>query len=81
MRRYWHEREGSSEYERISGADGEIHEDPYAPANLPQRAEIRSYPSWRYLDHEYLDDSMRGIDDVNHADRRLMERRLSGEHY
>jgi len=66
MRRYERGLSAGS-YRRVSGERdmGMIHEDHYETANLPQEVVMKKYPSWRYLNGAYLDDSVRGIDDLN----------------
>lgn len=72
MERYERSRERG--YGRIAGESGMIKEDHSAMANLPQEPVMRKYPSWDYLNGTYLDDSIRGIDDLNRDNVRRTSR-------
>lgn len=66
-------------YRQVSGEkamDGMIKEDHSATANLPQEAKMEKYPSWKYLDGAYLDDSIRGIDDCNDDNERRVRKSM-----
>lgn len=74
----------SDSYARVSGEramSGMMHEDPREMANLPREAKMEYYPSWRYLDGAYLDDSIRGIDDLNNEGERRVSKSMSKDIY
>lgn len=78
MKRY-EERVERDSYRRVSGEsamDGMISEDHRAPANLPQNVVMREYPSWRYLEGAYYDDTLRGLDDMNDENERKVHRSM-----
>lgn len=61
--------------------DGMIREDHNEVANLPREVVMKKYPRNRFLDSYYLDDTIRGIDDVNHENERKIERHHSDSMY
>lgn len=71
-------------YRRVSGEsamDGMIHEDHMETANLPRKEVMKKYPSWKYLDGAYLDDSIRGIDDLNDESERRASKSMARDIY
>lgn len=74
----------SDSYQRVSGEsamDGMIHEDHMETANLPRGEVMKKYPDWRYLDGAYLDDSIRGIDDLNNESERRVSKSMAKDTY
>lgn len=82
-RRRRDERDERGGYRRVDGEDrmGMIKEDHNEVANLPRREVMRSYPSWRSLNGAYLDDSIRGIDDLNDENERRLSDSMRRDRY
>ena len=76
MRRYYREDDrGSSRryHEMDSAYEGMIHEDHYAPANLPQEVRVEYYPKQRWLPEDINDTITRVDDDIDDSIRMLHE--------
>lgn len=74
----------SDSYRRVSGEkamDGMIREDHMETANLPRADIMKKYPDWRYLDGAYLDDSIRGIDDLNNEAQSRVSKSMGRDRY
>lgn len=60
---------------------GMIHEDHRETANLPQDVVMKDYPKCKYIDDVYLDDTIRGIDEVRRRDDDAVDRHHSDSMY
>lgn len=74
-RRYGDDRRGSSRryHEMDSAYEGMIHEDHYAPANLPQEVKMDYYPKQRWLPEDINDTITRVDDDIDDSIYMLRE--------
>jgi len=61
--------------------DGMIREDHNEVANLPRDVVMKKYPRNKFMSDYYLDDSIRGIDDVCRENERKLEKQHSDSMY
>ena len=64
-----------------SGFMGMISEDRNAPANLPQGVVHKYYPKCDYMDKYGLDDTIRGVDDTNRDNIKMVDSHQSDSMY